>query len=131
MSERGITYKYSIAFKQKVISEIESGKLTIAEARKIYDIKSSPTIYGWLRKYGKNHLIKKVVHVEMKDEKDKLKELEYQKRELESALAQSHLKNLCLEALIECVEERYEVDVKKTFGQKAQKKSSSKSKKRS
>ncbi len=131
MSERGITYKYSIAFKQKVISEIESGKLTIAEARKIYDIKSSPTIYEWLRKYGKNHLIKKVVHVEMKDEKDKLKELEYQKRELESALAQSHLKNLCLKALIECVEERYEVDVKKTFGQKAQKKSSSKSKKRS
>ena len=67
----------------------------------------------------------------MRDEKDKLKELERQKRELESALAQSHLKNLCLEALIECVEERYEVHVKKTFGQKAQKKSSSKSKKRS
>ena len=44
MSGRGITYKYSTAFKQKVISEIESGKLTIAEARKIYDIKSSPTI---------------------------------------------------------------------------------------
>jgi len=131
MSERGITYKYSTAFKQKVISEIESGKLTIAEARKIYDIKSSPTIYEWLRKYGKNHLIKKVVRVEMKDEKDKLKELERQKRELESALAQSHLKNLCLEALIECVEERYEVDVKKTFGQKVQKKSSSKSTKRS
>ncbi len=131
MSERGITYKYSIAFKQKVISEIESGKLTIAEARKIYDIKSSPTIYEWLRKYGKNQLIKKVVRVEMRDEKDKLKEVERQKRELESALAQSHLKNLCLEALIECVEERYEVDVKKTFGQKAQKKSSSKSKKRS
>lgn len=131
MSRREINYRYSPAFKQKVISEIESGQLTIAEARKIYDIKSQPTIYEWLRKYGKNHLINKVVRVEMKDEKDKLKELERQKRELESALAQSHLKNLCLEALIECVEERYQVDVKKTFGPKAQKKSSSKSKKRS
>ena len=126
MSRRGINYRYSSAFKQKVISEIESGQLSIAKARKIYDIKSQPTIYEWLRKYGKNHLINKVVRVEMRDEKDKLKELERQKRELESALAQSHLKNLCLEALIECVEERYEVDVKKTFGQKAQKKSSSK-----
>ena len=57
MPERGITYKYSTAFKQKVISEFESGKLTIAEARKIYDIRSQPTIYEWLGKYGKNHLI--------------------------------------------------------------------------
>ncbi len=113
MSERGITYRYRTAFKQKVISEIESGKLTIAEARKIYDIRSQPTIYEWLGKYGKNHLIKKVVRVERKNEKDKLKELERQKRELGPALAQSHLKNLCLEALIEGVEEHYTVDGKK------------------
>lgn len=126
MSGAGINYRYSTAFKQKVISEIESGKLTIAEARKIYDIKSSPTIYCWLRKYGKNHLINKVVRVEMRDEKDKIKELERQKRKLESALAQAHLKNLCLESLLECVEEHYQVDVKKTFGQKASKESSSK-----
>ena len=126
MSGTGVNYRYSSAFKQKVVSEIECGKLTIAEARKIYDIKSSPTIYIWLRKYGKNHLINKVVRVEMRDEKDKIKELERQKRELESALAQSHLKSLCLESLIECIEEHYKVDVKKTFGQKAQKERSSK-----
>ena len=67
----------------------------------------------------------------MKNEKDKLKELEHQKRELAPALAQSYLKNLCLEALIEGVEEHDTVDVKKTFGQRASKKSSSKFKKRS
>ena len=119
-------YRYSLAFKQKVISEIESGKLTIGEARKIYDIKSSETLYKWLRKFGKNHLINKVVRIEMKDEKDKIKELERQKQQLESALAQAHLKNLCLESLIECVEEHYQVDVKKIFGLTASKKSSSK-----
>ena len=64
LSDSGVNYRYSSAFKQKVISEIESGELTIAEARKIYDIKSSPTIYIWLRKYGKNHLINKVVQVQ-------------------------------------------------------------------
>jgi len=131
MSEQGVTYRYSLSFKQKVVSEIESGKLSIAEARKIYDIKSHQTIYIWLRKLGKNHLINKVVRIEMKDEKDKLKELEGQRRELESALAQSHLKNLCLEALIESVEEHYSIDVKKTFGRKVSKESSSKSKKNS
>ncbi len=57
MSERGIRYRLRSAFKQKVILEFESGKLTIAEARKIYDIRSQPTIYEWLGKYGKNHLI--------------------------------------------------------------------------
>jgi transposase-like protein len=130
MSGEKILYRYSSAFKQKVVSEIESGQLTIAQAQKLYDIKGGDTIQKWIKKLGKNHLLHKVVRIEMKDEKDKIKELERQKHELESALAQSHLKNLCLEALIECVEERYTVDVKKTFGQKAQKKSSSKSKKR-
>ena len=32
MSERGIRYRFRSAFKQKVILEFESGKLTIAEA---------------------------------------------------------------------------------------------------
>lgn len=119
-------YRYSLAFKQKVISEIESGKLTIAEARRIYDIGGGETIYKWLRQFGKNHLINRMVRVEMRDEQDKIKELKRQKQELESALAQAHLQNLCLEALLECVEEHYRVDVKKTFGQKASARSPSK-----
>lgn len=114
--------RYSLAFKQKVISEIESGKLTIAEASRVYDITGATTIYNWLRKLGKNHLINKVVLIKMKNEKDKLKELERQKRQLESALAQAHLKNIMLESAIECVEEHYNIDVKKTFGDKLSKK---------
>jgi len=55
MSDGGIRYRFRSAL--KVILEFESGKLTIAEARKIYDIRSQPTIYEWLGKYGKNHLI--------------------------------------------------------------------------
>ena len=38
MPEQRIIHRYSSSFKQKVISEIESGKLTIAEARRIYSI---------------------------------------------------------------------------------------------
>lgn len=125
MSEIRIQYRYSTAFKQKVISEIESGKLTIAEARRIYDIKGCGTIQYWIKKYGKNHLLNKVVRIEMKDEKDRVKELERQKQELESALAQSQLKVLCLESLIESVEEHYNIDVKKNFGSKVSQKASS------
>jgi transposase len=116
MSTQKIIYSYSLAFRQKVVSEIESGRLTKESARRIYDIGGSTTINRWIRQLGKFHLLNKVVRIEMKDEKDKVKELQRQKRELESALAQAHLKNLALESLIECVEEHYQVDVKKNFG---------------
>lgn len=121
-----ICYRYSLAFKQKVVGEIESGKLTIREAHKLYDIGGSQTIQEWIRKFGKNHLLTKVVRIEMKDEKDKLKELEKEKRALESALAQSQLKVISLESLIESVEEQYNIDVKKNFGSKVLKKVSRK-----
>ncbi len=120
--------RYSLAFKQKVVSEIESGRLTASEAKRVYDIRGAETIPLWIKKLGKFHLLNRVVRVEMKDEKDQIKELKRQKRELESALAQEHLKNISLEVLIECVEEHYGVDVKKNFGAKASKKPSGGSK---
>ena len=119
MSGQGITYRYSLAFKQKVVSEIESGQLTIADAQRIYDIHGDGTIYSWIRQLGKDHLIKKVIRVAMKDEKDKIKELERKNRELESGLAQSHLKNMALESVIESIDELYGIDAKKRFGTKA------------
>lgn len=128
MPGQKISYRYSLAFQRKVVSEIEGGRFSVGEARRAYDIRGCGTIPGWLKKLGKHHLLDKVVRIEMKDEKDKLKELEREKKQLESALAQAHLKNLCLEALIESAEEHYGVDLKKNFGDKASKKFSSKSK---
>ncbi|MFP4026180.1 MAG: hypothetical protein ACLFWL_00125 [Candidatus Brocadiia bacterium] len=49
----------------KVISELESGKLSsMAEARRNYGIGGGSTVANWLKKYGKNHLLGKVVKVE-------------------------------------------------------------------
>lgn len=115
MSNQNTIIRYSLAFKQKVVAEIESGKFSIAKARKIYDIAGGSTIPSWLKKFGKNHLLSKIVRIEMKDEPDKLKQLERHIQQLESALAQAHLKNICLESMIECVEEHYSIDVKKNF----------------
>lgn len=113
MSGSMIVKRYSAAFKQKVVSEIESGKLTIAGARRIYDITGIGTIENWIKKFGKNHLLAKVVRIEMKDEKDRIKELEKQKQLLESALAQAHLEIICLESLVDCAEEHFQIDIKK------------------
>ena len=110
-------YRYSNAFKQKVIKEIEDGLISIAEASRIYDI-SLGIIYRWLHSFGKDHLIGKVVRVEMRDEVDKIKKLEAEKRQLEAALAKAQLNVFCLESLIDVVEEKYSISVKKNSGLK-------------
>lgn len=45
--------RYSLAFKQKVVSEIESGQLSIGEAQHLYDIRGHETIQKWIGKLGK------------------------------------------------------------------------------
>nr|WP_078128349.1 transposase [Leptospira alexanderi] len=60
--------RYSEAFKRKVIEEIESGKYNQNQAMKNYGIQGSVTIRGRLKKYGKNHLMSKIVRVKTENE---------------------------------------------------------------
>lgn len=84
--------RYSDAFKIQVVSELESGKFKcIFEARKRYAIRGVGTVENWIRKYGKNHLLNKVVRVETTTERDQMKALKAKNRELEEALVDAHL----------------------------------------
>ncbi len=107
--------RYSLSFKQKVISEIESGKLTKSDARRLYDIGSDTSIEKWIKKFGKLHLLNKVVRIELTDEVSKLKQLEKEKKALESALAHAHLKLMTYESIIEIAEEELGKDLKKNL----------------
>jgi hypothetical protein len=69
-------------------------------------------------KFGKNHLTNKVVRIEMKGERDRLKELEAEVKKLKIALADATLAKDALETLIEVVNEHYDTDVKKNLGRK-------------
>ncbi|MDI9528806.1 MAG: helix-turn-helix domain-containing protein [Candidatus Cloacimonadota bacterium] len=100
-----VTLRYSEAFKLKVVQEIDKGRLTIAEATRLYEINGRTTIYKWLRKYGKDQVIRRYVRIEMKDEKSILKEKEERIKELESALASVTLHNICLQSYVEVVNE--------------------------
>src|SRR4051812_41581665 len=95
-----VNVRYSLAFKQQVVSEVESGKLTIQGAKRMYDV-SDMSIYNWLRKFGQGRVIRRTIRVETPDEVNRLKELERRNKELESALAKTQVKVLGLEALIE------------------------------
>lgn len=117
--EQRVLYRYSLAFQQKVVKEIEIGKIRSAkEAQRIYDIKGNGTIQKWIRKLGKNELISKVVRVEMKNEADKIKELHKKVKALESALANERIKTIALESLMEAAEEQYGVNFKKNSSAK-------------
>jgi transposase-like protein len=118
--EQKVVKKYSSAFKLKVVSEIESGKLSIFQAQKIYDIGGNATISKWIKSLGKNHLLSKVVRIEMKDEKDKVKELQERVRRLEKLLADKELDNLMNEAFLDLLAEDHGVDLEE-FKKKADK----------
>jgi len=84
--------RYSEAFKLQVVSELESGKFEcIFEARKRYGIRGCGTIERWIRKYGKNHLLNKVIVVKTTNERDQLKAMKKEIHELKSALSDAHL----------------------------------------
>jgi len=114
----GTTVRYSISFKQKVVREIEEEGLTFSQARRRYSISGGQTIQAWVRTFGKNHLLNKIVRIEMKGEKDRVKELEAEIKKLKIALADATVENHTLQTLIKIVNEHYHTDVKKNLGQK-------------
>ena len=108
--------RYSLNFKQKVVREIEEDGFSIFEVRKRYGIRGGGTIQKWLKRFGKSHLLNKIVRIEMKGENDRVKELEAEVKRLKLALADATLAKHALESLIDVVNENYHTDVKKNFG---------------
>ena len=119
--QQKVTIRYSISFKQKVVREIEEEGLGISEAARRYGIKGGLTVHNWIKQFGKNHLLNKIVRVEMKGEKDKTKELEAEIKKLKIALADATMEKHALETLITIVNEHYQTDVKKNLGQPSSK----------
>jgi transposase-like protein len=93
--EQRIVRRYSSCFKQQVVTDLESGRLSSLEAaREHYGIGGAQTIHRWLRRYGKNHLLPKVVRVEKPDEADRLAALQRQVAELERALGRTQAQSV-------------------------------------
>lgn len=116
MKERRPVMKYSLSFKQQVVQEIEEQGLSHLEASRRYGIKGSMTIKKWIVKFGKDHLVNKVIRIEMKGEANQQKRLEAELRRLKEAYADLSLKHQCAEKVIELANEELKMDLKKSFG---------------
>jgi len=84
--------RYSEAFKLQVVRELEQGRFgSVGEARRAYGVKGSETVAAWVKRFGKDHLLGKVVRVMKANEQAEVQALRKQVRELKGALADAHL----------------------------------------
>ncbi len=109
---RQVVKHYSIAFKQAIVAEVESGKYTVFEIARLHEV-NTVSVYNWLKKYGGAASQTRIVRIEMPNERNRLRELEKEKRALEKALAHAQVKIMTLEATIEVLEEKSGQKVKK------------------
>ena len=88
----GAKLLYSEAFKLQVVREVESGRYkNCHQASQVYGIHGTLTVTRWVERYGKSHLLNRVVRVETTEERNELKRLKAECRRLKEALADAHL----------------------------------------
>ena len=109
MSNRVV--RYSEAFKQQVVEDMENGRYgSPHEAAKAYGVSCPGTVTRWLRQYGREKLLKRVVRVEKPDEPGEIRRLKERVRKLEEALADAHIDSALDQSFFEILCERTGVD---------------------
>ena len=111
----GPVMRYSEAFKLKVVRDLEEGRYASpSEAGLAHGVKGRGTVAYWVRRYGKNHLLRKVVRVMKPEEQTEVRELRKRVRDLARARVDAHLyarlgeadrKSACEAAGVDDVEE--------------------------
>jgi Transposase and inactivated derivatives len=112
-----VQYRYSNCFKLTVVAAIEKEGLSIEEARRRYGIGGGSTIQRWIRKFGKNELLNKVVKVSTVEERDELTRLREENKQLKIAYAELALHHKLSESVIEISDEMFGLDLKKKYAQ--------------
>jgi transposase-like protein len=106
--ETRVRRQFSEELQRHVVSEIESGRLSITEAAVEYCAAKS-SVKSWLVLHGKFQPKRSIVEVVMKSETEKI-------AELEKALSEAHLKLRIYDEILNQAGKKYKVDLKKTFG---------------
>jgi len=106
---------FSESFKKERIKEYESGKLTVLEISRLYEIPFQ-TIYKWIYKYSCYNR-KGFKIVEHKDSyTSRIKELQDRIKGLERIVGQKQISIDYLEKMIELAKKELGIDIKKNFG---------------
>ena len=109
--------KFSEEFKKHLVREFEGKKFSILELSKLHNIHHS-LLYKWVHHYSKNTLPNSVI-IEMKQSStEKLQAYQNRIKELERIVGQKQIKIDYLDKIIDCANDHYETDLKKTLSTK-------------
>ena len=108
---------FSEEFKKKKVNEIERNLTTATEVCKEYQV-SRTSVYRWVIKYStmRKRGVKQIV--ETKSDTRKIQQLKQQIKDLEQTIGQKQLLIDFQQKVIELAEDRYQIDIKKKFGEK-------------
>lgn len=109
-----------MSFKLQVVSAIERGELTMAEATRRYGIQGGHTVKRWLEKHGnfdwdyqRSQAMPKTPEQRIMELEAKVKLLEKQKARLEAEASQANKKAIIFDMMIDLAEEEYAIDIRK------------------
>ena len=110
--------RYSEAFKREIVRELEGGRFANPDQiSRRYGIRGAGTVKRWAEQYGRPGLLKPGIRVQKKNEVDEVKRLRERIHQLESALADTEIRNLLNESYLELACERLDEPVE-TFKKK-------------
>ena len=117
--ERPENYRiYEISFRRWLVSEIDSGRISIHEAKERFQMPShfSTSLRDWQRKYSEEfHLsLSQMSSKELSDNK----KLEARIKELEKQLEYAQIKNVALNTMIDIAETELKIPIRKKSGSK-------------
>jgi len=125
--------EYSEDFKWQVVQEVLSGKLSKAEANRLYGIRSKSAILYWMRQNSGITNYRESTKILSSKESMKSKQeiiaLEEELQKLQDRLKRERNKSALYEKMLEIAEEEYGINIRKKYGAKqsnALKKKSSK-----
>lgn len=108
-SHRGTTRRYSEAFKRQVVESVEQEGYTQSQTAQHYGC-AQESVRRWIKQFGKNHLLNKVVRIKTMDETSRINELTEQVKKLKAALADAHMDQKLAESRLEIACNELEVD---------------------
>ncbi|MGK7391068.1 MAG: transposase [Candidatus Cyclobacteriaceae bacterium M2_1C_046] len=103
--------RFSEDFKQEQVRLIESGKVTLGEVSKLYQVKGQ-NVKRWLIKYGKKQVPGKIL-ISNGKEFDRVRELEKEKKDLLELIGKQRVELIYKEELIRLAKAKLGEDFEK------------------
>ncbi|KXX66534.1 transposase [Flammeovirga sp. SJP92] len=116
---------YSMSLKLQIVSEVESGQLSLKGATRKYGIQGDRTVKVWLQKYGNfdwNHKVstmkKKTPEQELLELKLELETAKKKINRLEAEAEKADHKAIIFDMMIDLAEKEYKIDIRKNSSPK-------------